>query len=197
VDSVPERGIRGRAWGRVIIALIAASLAGGAIAGCGGGDGGTTTYEVPSEGMEPTLSVGDKVKVDSDAYEDADPAVGDVILFHPPAGAETDQCGTPPLRGRACPQPIPEPSDASFMMRVVAAPGDRLSIADGHPVVNGAPAEEDFVEPCTPGPECDLPKEIAVPPDHFFVLGDNRGASDDSRFWGPIPRGSIIGKADV
>ena len=42
---------------------------------------------------------------------------------------------------------------------------------------------------------CNLPEEITIPPDHYFMMGDNRGSSDDSRFWGPVPRDWIIGKA--
>ncbi len=42
---------------------------------------------------------------------------------------------------------------------------------------------------------CNFPKPITIPPDHYFMMGDNRGASDDSRFWGPVPREWIIGKA--
>ena len=48
--------------------------------------------------------------------------------------------------------------------------------------------------PCT-GDLCDLPNPIQVPAGHFFMMGDNRGASDDSRFWGPVPRSWIIGEA--
>jgi signal peptidase I len=44
-------------------------------------------------------------------------------------------------------------------------------------------------------PSCNLPKPIKIPPGYYFMMGDNRGESDDSRFWGPIPRGWIIGKA--
>ena len=49
--------------------------------------------------------------------------------------------------------------------------------------------------PCGNGGACNLPKPITIPPDHYFMMGDNRGASDDSRFWGPVPRDWIIGKA--
>jgi signal peptidase I len=62
-------------------------------------------------------------------------------------------------------------------------------------VVNGVPAEEDFIRPCGEQTDCNLPTEITIPPDHYFMMGDNRGESDDSRFWGPIPREWIIGKA--
>ena len=69
------------------------------------------------------------------------------------------------------------------------------SIENGRPVVNGKIAEENFIRPCTPGGACNLPQQITIPPDHYFMMGDNRGSSDDSRFWGPVPRDWIIGKA--
>jgi signal peptidase I len=84
----------------------------------------------------------------------------------------------------------------NFIKRVVAGPGDPLSVADGHVVLNGKRQREAFfTEPCGEGPECDLPREITVPPDHWFMMGDNRGASDDSRFWGPVPTDAIVGRA--
>ena len=96
---------------------------------------------------------------------------------------------------RACDQPTPEKSDVNFIKRIVAGPGDTLSVQNGHPVVNGKIAQEDFISPCTPGGACNLPQQITIPPDHYFMMGDNRGSSDDSRFWGPVPRDWIIGKA--
>ena len=95
----------------------------------------------------------------------------------------------------ACPEPVDEEADTNFIKRVVATPGDTLSIEDGHAIVNGEPIPDDFIKPCGSARGCDLPKEITIPPDHYFMMGDNRGASDDSRFWGPVPKDWIIGKA--
>jgi signal peptidase I len=153
-------------------------------------------YQIPSESMEPTLDVGQRVLVNRFLYHFADPEVGDIIVFHPPTGAERgNQCGVQRSPGAACSEPTPDRADVNFIKRIVAGPGDRLSIQNGQPVVNGVPAEEDFIKPCSPGGECNLPTEITIPPDHYFMMGDNRGESDDSRFWGPIPRDWIIGKA--
>jgi signal peptidase I len=153
-------------------------------------------YKVPSEAMQPTYPLGSKVTVDKSAYDDRDPEINDIVLFHPPAGAEQSRCGLQPPRGGPCPRPTPERSGVTFIKRIVAGPGDTLSIRDGHAVVDGAVAEEDFTEACNQGSGCNLPVPITIPPDHYFVLGDNRPASDDSRFWGPVPREWLIGMVD-
>jgi signal peptidase I len=147
--------------------------------------------------MFPTLEEGQRVLVNRFLYRFSDPDIGDIIVFHPPAGAELGkQCGVAHPGDQPCPKPTPEQGDTNFIKRIVAGPGDTVSIQDGHPVVNGVRAEEDFIRPCgTTGNGCNLPNPITVPPDHYFMMGDNRGESDDSRFWGPIPRDWIIGKA--
>jgi len=154
-------------------------------------------YQIPSPSMEPTLDIGQRVLVNRVGYHFSDPDIGDVVVFHPPAGAENgEQCGVNQGPREPCPKPTPEKSDTNFIKRIVAEPGDTLSIEHGHPVVNGVPAEEDFIRPCNlGGGKCNLPDEITIPPDHYFMMGDNRGSSDDSRFWGPVPRDWIIGQA--
>jgi signal peptidase I len=153
-------------------------------------------YQIPTGSMIPTLEVGQRVLVQRVSYHFTDPQIGDIVVFHPPKGAETETCGLDPLpSGEPCPEPVDQPSDTNFIKRVVATPGDTLSIKDGHAIVNGEPIPDDFIKPCGTGADCTLPKQITIPPDHYFMMGDNRGASDDSRFWGPIPKDWIIGKA--
>ncbi len=153
-------------------------------------------YQIPSESMEPTLDVGQRVLVNRFLYRFSDPSIGDIVVFHPPQGAEQGNvCGGRRPAGAACAQPTPDQADVNFIKRIVAGPGDTLRIEDGQPIVNGVKAEEDFIRPCVPGSGCNLPTEITIPPDHYFMMGDNRGESDDSRFWGPVPRDWIIGKA--
>jgi len=157
-------------------------------------------YQIPSESMEPTLDVGQRVLVNRFLYHFKDPQIGDVVVFHPPAGADHgSQCGVPggsPEQGEPCPEPTPGRSDQNFIKRIVAGPGDTLSVKDGHPVVNGVEkTDEPYTNPCGAAPVCNLPKQITIPPDHWFMMGDNRGASDDSRFWGPVPKEWIIGEA--
>jgi signal peptidase I len=153
-------------------------------------------YQIPSPSMEPTLDVGQRVLVNRFIYHFTDPDIGDIVVFHPPEGAENGtECGVPRKPGEPCSKPTPEHSDENFIKRIVAGPGDRLSISHGHPVVNGKMAEEDFIEPCQGPNACNLPTPITIPPDYYFMMGDNRGSSDDSRYLGPIPRDWIIGKA--
>ena len=155
-------------------------------------------YQIPSASMEPTLDVGQRVLVNRVGYHLGDPQIGDVVVFHPPAGAENGQeCGVEQGPREPCPEPTKERSDTNFIKRIVAEPGDTLRIQNGHPVVNGVEAEEDFIRPCRQGGGrgCNFKQEITIPPDHYFMMGDNRGSSDDSRFWGPVPREWIIGEA--
>ena len=157
-------------------------------------------YQIPSPSMEPTLDVGQRVLVNRLGYGlGGDPQIGDIVVFHPPIGAERgNECGVERSErepGQPCAAPTEEKADTNFIKRIVAGPGDRLRIENGIPVVNGEPAEEDFVRPCRGLGGCDFEEEITIPPDHYFMMGDNRGASDDSRYWGPVPREWIIGEA--
>ena len=154
-------------------------------------------YQIPSPSMVPTLDVGQRVLVNRFIYHLHDPAIGDIVVFHPPTGATSGgpECGASKPSDQACPKPVATESDQNFIKRIVAGPGDKLSIRDGHPVVNGKIAHESFINPCGPGPECNLRKPITIPPDDYFMMGDNRGKSDDSRYWGPVPKSWIIGEA--
>jgi signal peptidase I len=152
-------------------------------------------YRIPSESMEPTLDVGQRVLVNRVNYRFSDPDRGDVVVFHPPAGAEGNNCGASRSPDQPCPRPTGQRSDLNFIKRVVAVPGDVLSIRHGQAVVNGKLQDESYTQPCASGGECNFPRSIKIPPGHFFMMGDNRGQSDDSRFWGPVPEKWIIGQA--
>lgn len=149
---------------------------------------------MPSESMEPAYSAGEVVTVDLDAYDSATPAIGDAVVFHPPRGVETERCGVPIQPKKPCRVPTPKLSSQVFLKRIVATPGDRLSIRQGRPVVNGSLALADVIQPCRHYGGCNMKRTITIPPDHYFVMGDNSGASSDSRFWGPVPARAIIGK---
>jgi signal peptidase I len=152
-------------------------------------------YRIPSESMEPTLDVGQRVLVNRVNYRFGEPSRGDVVVFHPPAGAEGNRCGIVRPGDQPCPRPTRERSDLNFIKRVVAVSGDTLAIRDGRAVVNGRLQKESYARPCAGSGECSFPTQIKIPPGHFFMMGDNRGQSDDSRFWGPVPEKWIIGEA--
>jgi signal peptidase I len=153
-------------------------------------------YRIPSPSMVPTLMPGQRVLVNRIGNNFGDPATGDITVFHPPSGAENGkECGAPHRDDQPCPAPTPNKADVNFIKRIVAGPGDRLAVIDGHVVLNGKQQKEPFIRPCGGGEGCNLPTPITIPPKHYFMMGDNRGSSDDSRFWGPVPRDWIIGNA--
>jgi signal peptidase I len=151
-------------------------------------------YRVPSEAMVPTVQVGDRVTLNQGAYDDDAPEIGDVVIHHPPVSAEEGiACGEV---GQMCAQVPEERADVTFIKRVVAGPGDRIALRDGRVVRNGELGDEPYIADCGDVEACDFPRPITVPEGHYFLLGDNRGASDDSRFWGPVPREWILGRVE-
>jgi signal peptidase I len=156
-------------------------------------------YRIPSGSMEPTLAIGQRVLVNRIGTHFSEPHVGEIAVFHPPKDAQQEICGPSPhvvkLGGAACSEPELQKSSVNFIKRIVAGPGDTISIHEGHVTRNGKPEKDSYIRPCGSSPECNFPVPIKIPPGHWFMMGDNRGESDDSRFWGPVPTGWIIGGA--
>jgi signal peptidase I len=159
------------------------------------------TYRIPSGSMEPTLDVGQRVLVNRIGMRFGDPSVGDIVVFHPPAGADQQanaQCGAPNEGNgatRPCSTATPQRSSQTFIKRVVGVGGDRIFIRGGHVYRNGKRQPDAFANPCGRGFGCDFPSPITVPNGSFYLMGDNRGESDDSRYWGPVPKKWLIGTA--
>jgi signal peptidase I len=155
-------------------------------------------YRIPSPSMEPTLDVGQRVLVDRFTHRlGSRPSVGDVVVFHPPLGAGDEVCGrrgTGAGSNSPCAASVAKPDSQTFIKRVVAVGGDTVAIVNGHAVRNGRRAVEPFAAACS-GPSCDFPHTIRVPRGFVFLMGDNRGNSDDSRYWGPVPVSWVIGRA--
>ncbi|HEY3729367.1 MAG TPA: signal peptidase I [Solirubrobacteraceae bacterium] len=154
-------------------------------------------YRIPSPSMVPTLAIGQRVLTNRLINH---PSVGDIVVFHPPAGADpaTPICGAPNQgdgHSQPCGQPTVGESTQTFIKRVVGGPGDRIAIVNGHVVRNGVREKDPYIEPCGDDSSCNFRTPITIPPGDYFMMGDNRGASDDSRFWGPVPDKWVIGVA--
>jgi signal peptidase I len=163
-------------------------------------------FRIPSGSMEPTLLIGDFLLVEKQVGDERAPRIfaplgevrrGDIVIFHYPVNASMD-----------------------LVKRVVGLPGDRIRLHEGRVYVNGHAMDEPYAI-YTPAPEDtyrdEFPRmdradsgvdarwwvemrsriangELTVPPDSYFVLGDNRNDSEDSRYWGFVPRANIVGK---
>ena len=167
-------------------------------------------YRIPSEAMEPTLQVG--AVLDVEDLDGADrPRVGDIVVVNPPRGADpglsddpdydAPACAEPDhlKEGRPCPRDRGGRSDGKYVERVVAGPGDTVAFRRGHVIRNGREAREPFISrTCERDDDvdgiCTLPRPITLGPDRWFLSGDNRGESNDSRFWGPVPGDWMIAR---
>jgi signal peptidase I len=163
-------------------------------------------FRIPSASMEPTLLVGDFLLVNKQVGPETSPHIfppnseihrGDVVVFHYPVDASLH-----------------------LVKRVIGLPGDHLRLRDGRVYINGGAISEPYAvfRPSMPDTyRDDFPRlvstdpgvdsrwwiemrklvsqgELTVPPDSYFVLGDNRNDSEDSRYWGFVPRAAIVGK---
>ena len=137
------------------------------------------TFWIPSSSMVPTLGVYDRILVQKAFFTWHDVRAGDIVVFtHPPL----DQC------------PGPEGSD--LVKRVIALPGQTIYSSGNRVYVNGRPLAESYLPHNDPLglPIANRQHPYRVPPGEFYVLGDNRAISCDSRYWGPIEGSSIVGK---
>ena len=144
-------------------------------------------YRIPSSSMEPTLhcatspvddgcqaGTSDRVLANRFVYHFSDPERGDVVVFE-----------TPPEADEICPGP-----GGVFVKRLIGLPGDRLEGRDDGVYLNGELLSEPYVAGGDPGRVFD---PVVVPEGHYFMMGDNRTSSCDSRDWGPVPRENLIG----
>ncbi|MGH9128230.1 MAG: signal peptidase I [Acidimicrobiales bacterium] len=130
-------------------------------------------YAVPSGSMSPTLAVGGRIWVQKLGVDKELLRPGDIVVFKRPP---TDHVDT---------------NIADVVKRIVAAPGDVVSSAGGYLVVDGQVVREAYLRP---GTRTTGVRRQVVPPGHYFVMGDNRARSYDSRFFGPIAATSIVGR---
>jgi signal peptidase I len=158
-------------------------------------------YRIPSGSMLPTLRINQRVLVDRIGTHFSSPHVGDIIVFHPPKDfancADPSQGGAQAgqRQGQACDVAQSQQSSETFIKRVVGLPGDRISIVNGHVIRNGKPEKDSYIVPCAGDGSCNFRGTITIPKGDYYMMGDNRPDSEDSRFWGPVPKAWIIGKA--
>lgn len=132
-------------------------------------------YRVQQQSMEDTLQPGEYVLVDKLTPRFNDYSRGEVVVFTPP-------------------DTFPQPDGTPFIKRVIGLPGDEISIRDGSVFVNGAKLDEPYVKGGITEPPPGQDRWV-IPADEFFVMGDNRSNSADSRVFGPVPHDVIIGRA--
>lgn len=129
-------------------------------------------FEVPSGSMLPTLRIGDRILVRKIALDRADLHAGQIVVFRRP------------------PYDTVDVNIADVVKRIVAVPGQTVSSSGGHLLVNGRVVSEGYLPKGTS--TTNVPREV-VPSGDYFVMGDNRGDSYDSRYFGPIKATSVIG----
>ena len=159
-------------------------------------------YRIPSGSMLPTVRINQRVLVNRLAMDFSSPHVGDIVVFHPPKNYSAG-CAVPGEGENQAGQDAPaacqvawnQPSSQTFIKRVVGLPGDRISIRNGHVIRNGKREADRYIVNCGGIEACNFPQTITVPRGDYYMMGDNRPDSEDSRFWGPVPRSWIIGKA--
>lgn len=152
-------------------------------------------FRIPSESMVPTLEIGQRVLVNRVGEHFGDPQRGDVMVFKPPQNADENTCAVSHPAEQPCPRSASGKSDTNFIKRVVGLPGDRLSVRGGRVYIDGRRQREPFIQPDAQCALCNMPEEIVIPDGQYYMMGDNRGASADSREWGPVPKENMIGDA--
>jgi signal peptidase I len=144
-------------------------------------------YRIPSASMEPTLrcarpapgctaGASDRVAAVRAEWPFGDVDRGDIVAFRTPPLAE-QRCGV----------------GGTFVGRIVALPGETWAQRSGVVFVDGRRLVEPYVDDARRDRETYRPRK--VPPGHYFVQGDNRGQSCDSRIWGPLPKANLVAKA--
>ena len=150
-------------------------------------------YKVEGPSMEPTLNQNEYLIVNKLVYLRFDPTeVLDALPFYDGGVDETDRyIFHPPVRGEVVVFRSPRDQSRDFVKRVIGLPGDTVEIVDGTVYVNGL----QLVEPYLDRKDNTTMAPVEVEPGTVFVLGDNRGSSNDSRSWGPVPTENLIGRA--
>jgi signal peptidase I len=140
-------------------------------------------YRVPSPSMVRTLRVDDRVIAARFWYRFSDPARGEIIVFHPNGVGEQAEQST-------------HVASVTFVKRLIGMPGEWIEARGGHVQVCQAPPPKQCTrlkEPYVSSAQVDF-GPIHIPQGRYFMMGDNRADSDDSRVWGPVRKSQLIGR---
>jgi signal peptidase I len=151
-------------------------------------------FRVEGPSMDPRLKNQDRVLVSRVIYTEID--AQRVARFVPGVDAEPNEIWRPfhpPERGDVIVFRWPVDEDQNFVKRVIGVPGDRISVNRGQVILNGEQIDEPYIE----HESRETLAEITVSSDSYFVMGDNRAQSDDSRHWGEVADEKVIGKVWV
>lgn len=132
---------------------------------------------IPSNSMDPTLHIGDRLLIEKVSYRFHTPHRGDIVVFEPP----------PQL------QAIGYRREQAFIKRVIGLPGDTLVVQQGQVYRNDQPLDEPYI---LTSPNYEM-APVTVPKNALFVMGDNRNDSNDGHIWGFLPIENIIGHATL
>ena len=146
-------------------------------------------YRIPSSSMEPTLHCAKPADGCTSRFSDRVIANRLVYRFHEPERGDIIVFSTPPHVKAAC------GLDGTFIKRIVGLPGEAVSMRTGHVFIDGVRLAEPYLRPAHRGKESGSWRRS--PNNGYFVLGDNRAMSCDSRRWGVVPRDNIIGRAEL
>ncbi|MCI0543953.1 MAG: signal peptidase I [Actinobacteria bacterium] len=150
-------------------------------------------FWIPSESMVPTLEVNDRVMVNKLSVVFGEPGRGDIVVFRDPAEPPlTESIPQAVIRSVLEAIGVRTRGADDLIKRVIALPGETISIEDNRVVIDGVPLSEPYLPEGTEMPGF---SPVTVGPDEVFVMGDNREFSFDSRRFGPIPVDDIVGTA--
>jgi signal peptidase I len=157
-------------------------------------------FYIPSGSMLPQLQLNDRVVVSKLAYKLHSPHRGDIVVFDAPKLSQFGKIEPKRnpvvklVRKIGTGVGVIQPSTEEFIKRVVGLPGETIDIKDGHVYVNGRELLEPYLPPGTLTLANGAKFPITVPKGQLWVMGDNRGNSSDSRFFGPIPQKTVVGR---
>ncbi|MFP5527821.1 signal peptidase I [Peptococcus simiae] len=132
------------------------------------------TYYIPSGSMIPTLGLNNQVVVTKLSYKMHEPERGDIVVFKYPVNEKEGL------------------EEMDYVKRLIGLPGERVEVKNNTVFIDGKPLEEPYVAADTNMPDFG---PVQVPEDEYFMMGDNRNHSSDSRYWGTVEEDYLIGKA--